>query len=154
MVADGTALLRFDNVFLNFWPFLDFPTKVSELSTRWRSYKITCLFALRFYLDDKTFYKRKPFYQHWADIAELLLKFLFSSCSRTKTTTSLMSMCNVKLNLAIFIQNNWVTPTTPNTPGWAVIFHEVKTLSNDSYALCQDQSPTDQEYSPSLLHPK
>ena len=61
MVADGTVLLQFDNIsqFYRFLYFLAKSFRLLPLGGEVANY----LFALRFYLDDKRFHKRKHFYQ-------------------------------------------------------------------------------------------
>ena len=97
VVADGTVLRCFRQYFLNLAVF--------RLSTKFPNYplggeccEITELLVLRIYLEDSRYCERKPIYNIWAGTAALLLQFLFSSCSRTKTTTNLMLVCKVKLN--------------------------------------------------------
>ena len=55
---------------------------------------------------DKRFMKETTSYKHWAGIAASLLQFYSLVALVSKTTTSRMSMCNVKLNSA-FTRNNW-----------------------------------------------
>ena len=67
MVADGTALLQFDNFnpILAVFRLSDKSFPICPLSG-----EVTkLLFALRFYLDDKRCYERNHFYKHWAGIA-------------------------------------------------------------------------------------
>ena len=53
----------------------------------------------------KTFLWKKHFYQFWPGIAASLLQFLFSVCSKTKTTTSCPLMCNIGKNQFRPLQN-------------------------------------------------